>query len=317
MSEFQPEDTPPQPDAVANSITPLPEKAAPPPPPQYAPAASPPPPPYGQAAPPPPPPYGQAAPPPPPPYGQAAPLLPGTAWDGPPPSWNPAPVKKRKAWPWVVGIVGGLVLLGGGTAVILGVTGALNADQNDNYVGEPISSSDEPTLGDQLLVSDDGTLAFDINSEWVDASTISDISSLAEGFPRGASIMGAYFTFDPVTAVDGPPTFAVVIEGGDASLVGPVDVRAIHDDFVTGAVESIEAEGLSVTTTEPEAVTTANGLDGFVSTFSGEYQGIPIRSSVYTFGRGKRIVFVEIFSYTTSFDDATAALVTDSLRMDK
>lgn len=290
MSEFQPEDTTPHPDAVREGATPLQDKMPPPPP------------------------YAQAA----PPYAQAAPPLPGTAWDAPPPSWNSAPVKKRKAWPWVVGIVGGLVVLGGAaTVIILGVSGALNADQNDNYVGEPIDSSDAPTLGDQLLVSDDGTVAFDIGSEWVDADTLTDISGLEEGFPSGASIMGAYFTFDPITAEDVPPSFVVVVEGGDASFVGPVDVRSIHDDFMSGAVESIEAGGVTITTTEPEAVTTSNGLDGFVSTLSGEYEGIPVRSSVYTFGRGKRIVFVEIFSYTTSFDDATATLVTDSLRMDK
>ncbi len=299
-----------------------------PPAPAYG-QVAPPAPAYGQAAPPAPA-YGQAAPPAPAygqtppsgqPYGLPAPMAAppqNPAWGAPPPNWNSAPAKKRKAWPWVVGGIGALVALGGiGTLVAVGVFGALNADQNKNYTAAPIAAGDVPTIGDKIFVSDDGALAFEMGSKWVDASSFTDVSSISGSLPEGASVMAAYFTFDPTLAVDTPPSFVVVIEGASSTQVGPINVTSMHTDFMTGELNSLKGTAQAVESTGPDAVTTANGLDGLVSTISCEYKGTPVRTYVYTFARGKRVAFVEVFSYTDTYDDATAALVTDSLRIDK
>jgi hypothetical protein len=83
-----------------------------------------------------------------------------------------------------------------------------------------------------------------------------------------------------------------------------------------GAVDSMENAEIVVDSRGPEDHTTAHGLDGQVSTLACEIQGIPMRSHVHTFARAKRVVIVQVYSYTKVFDVETAALVTDSLRID-
>lgn len=255
------------------------------------------------------------------PYGQ--PVAPPTApqyatWGAPPPAWNPPAPRRRKAWPWVVGSIGVVVVLAVvAVAAALGVNSALNADQNPDYAAAPIAAGDVPTLGDQLLVSDDGALAFEIGREWVDANELTDVPAMLGELPEGGSIMAAYFTFDPALAVDKPPSFVVVIEGAPPDQVGPLNVSSMHTDFMSGALDSIEGVAQDVESAGPDAVTTANGLDGKVSTISCEVQGIPVRSYIYTFARGERVAFIQIFSYTDTYDVFTAELVTDSFRIDK
>ncbi len=321
MTEFQPENTTPDPHGSTNAAAPykgMPDLQGQP----FDPRGS-----YAQqpAAPDAAPPAQQAAPPAQPfgdqPYGQAAPMaaaLQNPAWGAPPPAWSPAPAKKRKAWPWVLGIVGGLVVLGGvGTAVAFGVNGALHADQNDNYTGAPIATGDAPVLGDQVFISDSGTVAFETGSGWFDANSIVDAGGASSGLPDGTSMAAAYFTADPATAGDVPPTLVLVIEGAPAGQVGPADVKAAHDGAVSGVVKSFNSSGTDVTSTGPESLTTANGLDGMVSTVSGTLGGMQVRLYGYTFARGERVVFVQVASYTGELDDATAAMVTESLRIDK
>jgi hypothetical protein len=201
--------------------------------------------------------------------------------------------------------------------VAVGVFDAMNADQNENYTAAPISAGDAPALGDQVLISDSGAVAFDIGSSWVDANNLMDVRTAVGSLPEGVSIMAAYFTFDPALAVDTPPSLAVVIEGAPSDQVGPINVTSMHTDFMAGALDSLKGTVRAVESAGPHAVTTANGLDGLAATLSCEVKGVPVRAYLYTFARGKRVAFVEVFSYTNKYDDATAALVTDSLRINK
>lgn len=238
------------------------------------------------------------------------------AW-GAPPIWAPPPPKKRKVWPWVVGVVGGVALLGGaGTAVAVAVNGALHADQNDNYIGSSISSSDEATIGDRVIVSQDGSVAFEAGTEWVDAGDYMDASVFTESLPTETHLMGVYFTSSLATAVDHVPTLVMVIEGEPSSQIGPVSITEAHRGLVAGGLQGLEDASLDPSISEPRGVTTANGLDGLVSDLSVDVQGTPVRAYEYTFVRGKRVVFIQVMAYSDTFDDETSALVTDTLRID-
>jgi hypothetical protein len=239
------------------------------------------------------------------------------AWGAPPAQWNTQPPKKRKAWPWVLGIVGGLVVVGGaGLAVIYGVTGALNADQNENYTGSPITANDAPTLGDHVVLSDDATVAFEIDSDWVDAGDYVDLASLTANLPDGARAMGHYFTADPIVS-SVAPTLVLVLEGVPPNQIGPVDLREAHDSAVSGMVEAATSDGLAPAVEDETPVTTSLGLDGLVTATSVEMQGIPVRIAFYTFVRSERVVWIQIATYTGADDAVAASLVTDSLRIDK
>lgn len=242
----------------------------------------------------------------------------GPAWTAPPPQWTPEPPKKRKAWPWIVGIVGGLVVLGGvGAAIASALNGALNADQNENYTGSPITDTSNPTMGDLVVVSDDGLVAFDAGSEWVSARDYMDTTALERSLPPGAHLMAVYFVAPLATATDHVPTLVTVLEGSPPGQVGPADIEEAHEGFVAGGVKGLDIAAPDVIVSDPVAVTTANGLDGMQSTISMSVEGTPIRTNVYTFARGETVVFVQIMAYTDESDEATAALVTDTLRIDK
>lgn len=239
-------------------------------------------------------------------------------WNAPQPAWVPPPPKKRKAWPWVVGIVSGLVVLGGvGAAIAFAVNGALHTDQNENYTGSPISDTDSPTMGDRVVVSDDGLVAFDAGSEWVSAREYMDTAALERSLPPGANLMAVHFVAPLATATDHVPTLVTVLEGSPPDQVGPADIEEAHEGFVAGGIEGLDIAAPDAIVTDPVAVTTANGLDGMKSTISMSVEGTPIRTNVYTFARGETVVFVQIMAYTDEFDEATAALVTDTLRIDK
>jgi hypothetical protein len=245
-------------------------------------------------------------------YGQQTPT-----WSAPPAQWPTQAPKRRKAWPWVLGIVGGLVVLGGaGFAVLYGVNGALNADQNENYAGSPIAAGDSPILGDELIISDDGRVAFEMGADWVNAADYVDVSSLTDDLPDNASSMGAYFTADPIIA-SVTPTMVLVLEGSEPDTLGGVNLERAHESALVGVVDSAKDAGYSPSTDDASPVTTALGLEGLVTVTSMDVDGVPMRIALYTFVRSDRVVFFQIATYTGSDDAATVALVTDSLRIDK
>ncbi len=269
------------------------------------------------SAPPPPPGAQQLAPPPSPQQSMYAPPQ-EPAWAPPQSTWAPEPPKKRRAWPWILGIVGGLVVLGGaGVGVTLAVNGLLNADQNENYTGAPITPGDSPTLGDRLLVSDSGFVALELGATWVDANDYVDVTSAVGPLPNGATLVGTYFTDDPLAAVDVVPTLVMVLEGVPENQLGPVDLESAHEGFISGGLAGLNQMGTAATVSEPAPVTTANGLNGLVTELSLEMEGIAIRAYEYTFVRSERVVYVQVMAYTSTFDDVAAALATDSLRIDK
>ncbi|MCB2413634.1 hypothetical protein LGT39_12345 [Demequina sp. TTPB684] len=254
-------------------------------------------------------PYAQA------PWQQQA--APPAAWGAPPAPWAAPVEKKRKAWPWVLGAVGALVVLGGiGFAVVYGVNGVLTADQNENYVGDPIAAEDAPLLGDALIVSEDGAVAFEIGAEWVDAGEYVDMGELTSQLPDGARAMGTYFTVDPFTATV-IPTMVIVLEGEPPSQIGAVDLEEAHRGAFEGVADAAAGQGVDTTREGPTAVTTAQGLDGLLSTMSFTMDDVPVQMSLHTFVRGERVVWVQVATYTGEEDAGTVALVTDSLRIDK
>lgn len=246
---------------------------------------------------------------------------PAAVWGPPQNEWSQQPPKKRKAWPWilgVVGVVGGLVVLGGAVAALLfGIDDVLNSDHNDNYTGSPIAAGDAPTRGDQLIVSPSGSVAFDIGAEWIDPSTLSGSYSTVMTSPDGATLVATYYAIDSTTPDRFFPTVIYVLEGKPPGQVGPIDLAANHERFVAANVDGLRSPRAETTTSEARPVTTANGLDGSVTGVSSEYEGSWMSTYKYTFVRSQRVVHVEIVAYTEAFDDATASLVTDSLRIDE
>ena len=239
-----------------------------------------------------------------------------TPWSSAPPAWAP-PAAKRKAWPWVVGVLGFLVVAGGAAAVGLGVLGDLTADQNANYDGAPVTMADAPTIGSEVVVSPSGSVAFEIDSGWVPVGSYLDLEAVSASLPPEASFVGAFFTSDPTTARSVVPTLVMVLEGSPEGQVGSVDVDKAHAEFVAGGVQSLASTGLTAVTSEPRSVVTANGLEGQVSDLSLSVDGAEVRAYEFTFARSERVVFVQVMAYTDEFDTAAAALVTDSLRIDK
>lgn len=249
MSEFQPENTSPTPNEAPHGAAPyqgVPDLQGQPFDPQRSYAQQPPAPEPGYPAPMAAPAYGQA----PPlgqPYGQVPPMAAppqNPAWGAAPPAWNQAPAKKRKVWPWVVGGVGTLVVLGGvGTLVVLGVIGAANADQNENYTGAPIVAGDSATLGDKVLISDSGAVAFEIGPDWVDANDLMDVASAVGPLPEGGSLMATYFTADPSTSTGTTPTLVMVVEGAPPGQIGPISLKSAHEGYIAGALQGLEGTG--------------------------------------------------------------------------
>ena len=235
---------------------------------------------------------------------------------GPPPSWQPPVVtKKRLVWPWV--LAGSVLLLG--VLVVFGIGYAIqraSADQNANYTGAAITSADVPATGDFLIVSANGDVAFEGRDEWYDMSEAPDITALLEGAPSGATVMGAYFTSDPYEYSTEFPEFVVVLEAKEPDLVGAINVERLHDDIMTTALTLIEREGEVSWVTGPFDVTTANGLEGFKTQASISLDGFPVIYEWHTFARKDQMVSVQIVYNNGVATREPARLVVDSLRID-
>jgi hypothetical protein len=243
---------------------------------------------------------------------------PASVWDPPQHDWSQQPPKKRKAWQWILGIVGVLALLGGaGAAIAYGVDAALHPEQNDNYAGSPIAAGDVPTRGNELIVSNSGSVAFEVGRKWIDTDTLSGYYGNVGPSPDGAALVATYYAIDSTTPDRFFPTVVHVFEGDPRGQVGPIDLAANHERFVAANVHGLRSPRAHATTSEARPVTTANGLDGLVTEVSSEYKGSWMSFHTYTFVRYQRVVHVEIITYTRAFDEPTAALVTNSLRIDE
>jgi hypothetical protein len=277
------------------------------------PQATPPTQPYGQMAPPAQP-YGQMAPPA-QPYGQMAPPPQTPAWGAPPPSWNSAPPKKRKVWPWVAGGVGAVVALGIGAIAIFALIGnAAVTGLNPHYSAKDVEANDVATAGGTLIIGDGATLAFEVDSAWPDQSQLMNTGDNAfKGVTT--TYIGAWST-DDVSKV--PDVSLIMVEAGQETVpLTAVTLRAEHKSGIKGFVDSLGSTVTDVTVDDAVSYTTASGLKGLHSTFSGNTQGLTLAGDIYSFGHGKNVFFLQVVSYNGVRDDAAIAQILDTLRIDK
>lgn len=219
-------------------------------------------------------------------------------------------------WPWVVAgsAVAFVVLI---IAAIGYAVQRATADQNADYAGAPITSSDVAETGDFLIVSDSGDVAFEGLDEWYDISDTPDITALLAGAPPGATVMGVYFTSDPYMSFSEIPEFVVVLEAKEPNVVGSLDVERLHDEIMTTALTLVEREGDVAWSTGPFDVTTASGLEGFKSQASISLDGLSVIYDWYTFARKDQMVSVQIVYYNGAPSREPAGLILGSLRIDR
>ena len=348
MTEFQPEDTRPTPTEAPYGAVPYPGTPdpqgqpfdprrsygqqspaygqAPPPAPAYgqpapmaAPAygqAPPPAPAYGQPAPMAAPAYGQA-PPLPLPYGQPAPMASppqNPAWGAAPPAWNSAPAKKRKAWPWVVGGIGAVAVLGVGAIVTVLFIGKAAVDGlNPDYGAPAVTQQDVATGGGTLIVADGADSAFEIDPTWIDQKDLvlgaTDLSGEAS-----LSYIGAWST---AVLTDGQDVSLVtVIVGKESIPLISATLSAEHESSVKGFVNGFADQADNVQVSDATPATTASGLAGLHSTFSADLQGLTVAGDLYTFARGKNFFLLQVTSYNGVPDEASVNQILDTVRVD-
>lgn len=246
-----------------------------------------------------------------PPYQQP------TQWAAPPTAWAPAPPRKRKVWPWVVGAVGLLVVVGGGLAALaVGAIGSMNGDQNENYVGEPVTAGDAPTVGVDVLVSDDERVAFEVGADWVDAAEFIDVSAFEVKGNDDVETVGVYYTADPLSSAEAP-SLVIVMAGSPTRELGSSAVEATHKGFLKGMTSGASEAEMDTTFADAAPVTTALGLDGLVTVARVNVQGVDVRLEGYTFVRSDRYVAVMVTNYSGKEDAAASSLVLDTLRIDE
>lgn len=288
MTEFQPEDTTPTPNWTPHGASPyqgMPDLQGQP---------------YGQ-------PYGQVAP------TQAPPQGPG--WGAPPPAWSPAPAKKRKAWPWVVGGIGALVVLGVATVVAFFFIGNAAVDGlNPNYDAPTVAEGDVATSGGTLVIADGAMVAFEAGQGWTDQS-----GAVLENveIPGNAKLtyMGVWATVDPT--VD-PSTTLVMVSAGEESIpLVTATLKVEHQAYIASFLGAVPTTGVETHVSDPVSAVTASGLSGLHSDITVNSDGMNVVVSVYTFARGKSVAFLQVISYNGAVDAPSGQQVLDTLRIDK
>lgn len=302
MTDFQPEGTTPDPRLSGYGAAPLPEQ-------QLAPPAQP----YGQPLPPAQP-YGQPA----PPYGQPAPMATApqyAAWGAPPPAWNPAPPRKRKVWPWVVGGIGVVVVLVVAAVLAFFAVGSAAVDGlNPDYDAPPVARTDPASDGGTLIVSDDAKVSFEAGPGWTDESAFL-LGSLDGASDVPVTYMAAWTTGD--LATDPSASLVVVSAAVETIPLISATLNVEHQSYITSFVQSAPTGGAGTQVGDPEPATTSSGLSGLHSVITIDSDYALITADIYTFGRGKNVVFVQVVSYNGQSDDVAARQVLDSLRIEK
>ena len=313
MTEFQPENTTPDPRHSANGAAPyapnLAQQPAPPAPPY---GGQPPTPSYGGQPPTPSyggQPYGGQ------PYGQPASMAaaPQNAeWGAPPPAWNSAPPKKRKVWPWVLGGIGAVVVLGVAAVVGFFVIGTAAVDAvNPNYDAPPVAAGDVATTDGTIMVVDNAHVAFEVGPQWTDQTDqIFGASNPVTDTP--INYASAWTTVAEPTAEDA--TVVMILTGTEARPLVLADLKKEHNDFIKSF---LDGAGSSVDPGDSSSYTTAYGLKGLRTAFTIDVNGLTTACNVFSFVRGDQVVFVGVFSYTGVPDDAAADQIVGTLRIEK
>ena len=264
------------------------------------PYAQPAPQPYAQPAPQP---YAQPAP---QPYAQQAP---------PPAAWPPPASTQRKVWPWVVGGIGTLALLGiaGVIAVVLMGKAAVDG-LNSDYDAPEVTAQDTATSGGTIVISDDAAMAFEPGPDWTN-ETSTFLGDFGDVGDVRITFTGAW-TIENYGA-DPSATIVMALAGKEPLPLVRSSLEVEHALFIDSFTESFTQQGSAVTMGQREDATTSSGLAGLSSTFTASMQTGLMQGEIHSFARGNNVVFVVTLSTSMSGSDAAMDQVLETLRLDK
>lgn len=247
--------------------------------------------------------YGQA--------GYAPPAYPApTAFQAP--TWTPlaASRPKRKVWPWVVGGIATLIILGAtGIGVVLFIAQKTIDGANPDYSAAKIASDDEPAAGNTMVLGESGKVALEVPQEWV--SVTDDLKPYMQdvdvpGFTTQE--FEAWLAGDPN---DASTTSIVMFLDSGGPLVVSGSVEGFHKGFVSSFNKTFD----NPTVVDDPAFTSATGLETYHSHCEALIDGAPTSFEVYTSGRGTHFVSLVVVDYSGGGADFRD--VPNSVRIDK
>lgn len=237
-----------------------------------------------------------------------------SAWGAAPPAWTSPTAKRRKAWPWVVGGIGAIAVLGVGAIVTVLFIGKAAVDGlNPEYGAPAVTQQDVATGGGTLIIADGANSAFEIDPTWIDQK---DLALGANDLSGEASLsyMGAWST---AALTDGTNvSLVMVIVGKESIPLISATLSAEHESSIKGFVNGFAGQAENVQVSDATPATTASGLAGLHSSFSADVEGLTIAGDLYTFARGKNIVLLQVTSYNGVRDDASVNQILDTVRLD-
>lgn len=232
--------------------------------------------------------------------------------------WAPAyaPAKKRKVWPWVVGGVGGMLVLGIGAVFAVSTLGNAAVDAvNPDYEGAPIEANDVAKNGGELVMADDGKVAFEIDPTWADEAAGVFGNSL-DGGDVEITFSGAWSA--PFESGQTDTSLIMVLAGPEKVPVTGALLDVEHEAYLSSFKTSLDDLTVTTIISNAEPYTTAGGLSGRSSEIQISVDGVPSMSgTLYTFARGRNLVYVQTLSTDVDAETDMGAIVLDTLRIDK
>jgi hypothetical protein len=218
--------------------------------------------------------------------------------------------KRSRLGLWITLGAVGLVVVGLVAVGILTVR-ATAPNASPNYAGAPVAAGDTAPPGNVEVISDATTVAFDIPTSWIDATTLVDFSSVHTPLPEGQSTIGTWFTGDPGT--DASAQLVSLTE--QAPTPG---VRGRLDDLQQGVVDAASKSPSTTHVGPTTTFTTHIGLEGERTTISlALADGIAANMVNSALGHGRRLVFVSWTAYNGEPDQAALTALLESLRIDE
>jgi hypothetical protein len=192
--------------------------------------------------------------------------------------------------------------------VILPKFAPLSAD----YTGAPVTSSDVASAGNRAVITPSEKVAFEIPLLWRDVQDYTDAPSVAASAPSGATLVGAWFTRAPTSAVVPPPLVQVMV--ASPSAVAPGTMTDIGNRAVDGLEESVPGIVLGASQT----FETALGLEGYRADAQFEVPDTNLSGTValIVVAHGRRFVLITWMSFQGPIDEQSLDAFMTSLRID-
>lgn len=141
---------------------------------------------------------------------------PTPSWGAPPPPYAQPPVKKSKPLPWILGIVGVLLVLGIGAVVMLSITSGSNSNNsnanNNNRAANNSNNSNRTANANNANASNANNL-YNTNSATPSAKSLTDDFS-QEKWATGARAFGSFYD-------DGEYHMRYTVAGNYVVIYGP------------------------------------------------------------------------------------------------